>query len=79
LKPGGTLLVGDLLHEDGSDHVFPDGVEHIVAHSGGLTESAMKDAFGQAGLREFSFEVVGSGKKFGWQVKFFVAKCVKAL
>lgn len=74
LAPGGALLVGDLLHEDGANDIFPVDVHHIVAHRGGLPESAMRDAFQQAGLIDFAFKEVGSAEKFGRPVKFFVAK-----
>jgi len=58
LKPGGALLVVDLLKtEDGHGHVhqvIPDDV-HCVAHKGGLGESDMRKAFDSAGLTSFHF------------------------
>ncbi|TFK34901.1 hexaprenyldihydroxybenzoate methyltransferase [Crucibulum laeve] len=76
LKPGGTLLVIDLLkaeHLD-LDALFPDHLHHLVAHKGGFREEELRKAFDDGGLKGFEFSDAVNVKKKGEDLKLFIAK-----
>ncbi|KIJ63336.1 hypothetical protein HYDPIDRAFT_92644 [Hydnomerulius pinastri MD-312] len=73
LKPGGALLIADLVKDQTSHEVFPDNVHHIVAHKGGFSEEDMRSNFEKAGLKNFTFKIVGSAAHAGHPVSFFLA------
>lgn len=77
LKPGGCLLVADILKGDEWQEVIPQEFHHVVAHTGGLSESEMREAFEGAGLQSFSFERATTAMKHGKHVDFFIAKGTK--
>ncbi|KAG6333231.1 hypothetical protein ID866_5854 [Astraeus odoratus] len=76
LKPGGALLVTDLIRDASSQDVFPPSVHHIVPHRGGFTEDEIRGAFVGAGLREISFTEVEKAKArhAPQPVTFFLAR-----
>lgn len=77
LKPGGCLLVADIMKGDEWQEVIPQEFHHVVAHTGGLSESEMREAFEGAGLESFSFERATTAMKHGKHVDFFIAKGTK--
>jgi len=82
LKPGGTLLVLDLLKDDNLiiDGVFAEhGTYDIVAHKGGFARHQVEEAFHAAGLLSFVFDDAISARKNGYPVTLFVARGVKPL
>ena len=79
LKPGGSLLVADLLKAETSHNAFPDNVNHIVAHRGGFEEGDIRKAFEGAGLVSFGFEPVTTAKYGSQSVQLFLAKGIKPL
>jgi len=80
LKPGGSLMVSDILKPSNEDEVFQHGSHaHIVAHKGGFKEADMRKAFDAAELQDMSFDKVTSGGKHGRNIDFFLAKGVKLL
>jgi len=72
LKPGGSLLVADLMKPSFAQEVFPND-EHIVAHKGGFEEADIKAAFEGAGLTNFAFMTATTGWKHERSVQFFLA------
>ena len=81
LKPGGTLMVSDIMKPSDGE-VFPrDGAHrHIVAHRGGFEEKDLQKAFDAADLRDTSFNKVTSAKTpDGRQVDIFLATGLKSL
>ncbi|KAF2753296.1 S-adenosyl-L-methionine-dependent methyltransferase [Pseudovirgaria hyperparasitica] len=56
LKPGGVLLLIDLLSDDGTAFNDHDAVKSIQKH--GFTESDMQKIYDNAGLSRFSFKVM---------------------
>jgi hypothetical protein len=80
LKPGGSLMVSDILKPSNEDEVFQHGSHaHIVPHKGGFKEADMRKAFDAAELQDMSFDKVTSGEKHGRNIDFFLAKGVKLL
>jgi len=80
LKPGGSLLVIDLLRDDNLDidGLFPEHREHnIVAHRGGFTQVEIEDAFVAAGLTSLEFNEGIKAKKKGQPVTLFIAQGIK--
>lgn len=77
LKPGGCLLVADIMKGDEWQEVIPEEFHHVVAHTGGLSEAEMRKAFEIAGLNSFTFEKATTAMKHGKHVDFFLAKGVK--
>ncbi|KAF8162776.1 S-adenosyl-L-methionine-dependent methyltransferase [Crassisporium funariophilum] len=81
LKPGGVLLVVDLLKSEDlpdAESIFPEHVHHIVAHKAGFSEEDIRTVFEDAGLSSFFFEPSAiSAKKHGNPVKLFIAKGTK--
>ncbi|KDQ59749.1 hypothetical protein JAAARDRAFT_33321 [Jaapia argillacea MUCL 33604] len=78
LKPGGVLLVGDILNS-GGDFVFhkDEKAHHYVPHKSGFTSDEMKKVFEDAGLKEFVFEQVTVMKKDGQDIPIFLARGTK--
>ncbi|TEB31439.1 hexaprenyldihydroxybenzoate methyltransferase [Coprinellus micaceus] len=77
LKPGGTLIVVDLVqHEDAHDldDLFPDHDGAIVAHRGGFREETVVQAFQRAGLGGIVFCSVMNVKKKGHSLNLFLAR-----
>jgi 2-polyprenyl-3-methyl-5-hydroxy-6-metoxy-1,4-benzoquinol methylase len=81
LKPGGSLMVADIVKSSDSDKIFQHNASHasIVPHVGGFEEEEILGAFKAAGLQDISFEKATSAKKNGSSVDFFLAKGVKSL
>ncbi|EMD34311.1 hypothetical protein CERSUDRAFT_107518 [Gelatoporia subvermispora B] len=83
LKPGGSLLVADVMakeedmEKDKSLEIFPEHVQHVVAHHGGFDEAKMRRTFEGAGLEHFGFKKGVPGKMHGKNVHLFVARGVK--
>jgi len=79
LKPGGSLMVSDIMKPLNGDDVFHGAHEHIVAHKGGFEEGDIQKAFDAANLHNMSFEKVSSAIKDGRTIDLFLAKGVKSL
>lgn len=85
LKPGGALLVIDLLKtDDGHGHVHQVeplvGDTHYVAHKGGLWEDDMRNAFESARLSSFEFDTKALRvQQHGHDAYLFTAKGIKPL
>jgi len=82
LKPGGYLMVSDIMKPSNGDEVFPhDGAHiHIVAHKGGFDETDIRKAFDAADLHDTSFDKITSTKWVnGRSIDIFLAKGVKSL
>ncbi|KXN91974.1 hypothetical protein AN958_11034 [Leucoagaricus sp. SymC.cos] len=80
LKPGGTLLIMDLLKDDSLKvgEVFPEHGEHnIVAHRGGFAQHQIEEAFSAAGFSSFAFKDGVKAKKKGHPVTLFIARGLK--
>ena len=54
LKPGGSLLVTDVMKGD-SENICSHSIHDIVPHKGGFTEDDIRVAFCGAGLNNFGF------------------------
>ncbi|KAF8894799.1 S-adenosyl-L-methionine-dependent methyltransferase [Infundibulicybe gibba] len=80
LKPGGTLLVIDLLRTDAVDDssIFPEHAGNIVAHKGGFKPEIIQSAFEHAGLDNITLGVAVNAKKAGHNVQLFIAKGIKS-
>ncbi|KAL4075335.1 S-adenosyl-L-methionine-dependent methyltransferase [Scleroderma yunnanense] len=76
LKPGGSLLVTDLIKDHSSQDVFPHNAQHIVPHRDGFTEDEIHNAFSSAGLHNFHFKEIAraTAKHAGQPVTFFLAR-----
>ena len=79
LKPGGVILVIDLIKSEDSIAIFNERheVHHVVAHRGGFYEEEIRSAFQEAGLQDVTFEVIAHARKEERVVQFFLAKGVK--
>lgn len=89
LKPGGSLLVADILNEshtnthpehpqhDAKEPELLEKYKHIVVHKSGFTETEMRENLEGAGLRGFEFHIAASASLHGKDVKFFLARGVK--
>jgi hypothetical protein len=55
LKPGGALIVTDMLH---LGEWVPSAYEHAVPHKHGLSKNDIQRAFDGAGLTMKSFEIL---------------------
>ncbi|KAJ8482595.1 hypothetical protein ONZ45_g14890 [Pleurotus djamor] len=81
LKPGGALLVTEMLKEDG---VTPDfggadiPVQHIVAHKGGFKEEEFRRVFEAAGL-VFEMTVMSRGRHHKFPAKVVLVKGTKPI
>lgn len=82
LKPGGLLLVVDLLKDQNVDveELFPEHRKHdIVAHRGGLSEAQIEEAFVMAaGLRSLKLRNAIKARKGGHLVTIFLAQGTKS-
>jgi SAM-dependent methyltransferase len=92
LKPGGSLLVADILRPSststGSDDqhsghppLFPETYHHIVPHKHAFSESDVREAYDAAGLCHFRFNVIDqlpNCQMHGRGMNFFLAKGTKA-
>jgi ubiquinone/menaquinone biosynthesis C-methylase UbiE len=83
LKPGGALLVVDLLNtDDGHRHVHQmiPGDTNYVAHKGGLGEVEIRNAFEYAGFSSFEFNSKALRVQHrGRDAHLFTAKGLKRL
>ncbi|KAG1868895.1 S-adenosyl-L-methionine-dependent methyltransferase [Suillus tomentosus] len=82
LKPGGSLLVTDLMKLPSAESVqalFPTGSlkSNLVAHKGGFQEADIKAVFESAGLIDFSFVTACKAKIHGQPVQIFLASGTK--
>ncbi|TFK31975.1 S-adenosyl-L-methionine-dependent methyltransferase [Crucibulum laeve] len=78
LKLGGALFVvaGKPVEPEVVASIFPHNVNHILAHSGGLSEERMKCLFEGAGLIGFIYKDLPAAQKV-CDLEFFVAEGVK--
>ncbi|KAJ7042056.1 S-adenosyl-L-methionine-dependent methyltransferase [Mycena alexandri] len=75
LKPGGSLIVVDFPTMDVA--AVPQEVVHSIAHKGGISESAIKEAYDSAGLGDFH-QVLFKGPETPMHPEdIFLAKGVK--
>ncbi|KAF6758178.1 hexaprenyldihydroxybenzoate methyltransferase [Ephemerocybe angulata] len=77
LKPGGTLIVVDLIQpgeQVNLDELFPEHEGSIVAHRGGFKETTIVQAFEKSGLQEVEFRPAVNVKKKGQSLQLFLAK-----
>ena len=75
LKPNGVLLVVDFTKVESEEALPTDDSHDIsVAHKVGLTAEVMRDAFVEAGLVKFSFEVFSRVKMLGNESTLFIAR-----
>lgn len=76
MKPGGVLLVVDILKTSCADpeSIFPGHVHHIVAHKAGFTEDDIRETFMGAGLISFHIEPAIPVKKHDKHFQLFIAK-----
>jgi len=79
LKPGGSLLVSDIMKPSDGVSTFKMILPSIVAHLEGFEEADIRKAFDAAGLHLAAFDKVTSAKRDGQNVDFFLAKGVKSL
>ena len=81
LKPGGSLIVADILKAPNvSVALFTHAqVHHIVPHQEGFDEDDMKRTFKAAGLEFGGFEKAAEAKKDGQLLEFFLARASKPL
>jgi ubiquinone/menaquinone biosynthesis C-methylase UbiE len=84
LKPGGTLLVLDMIKpknangtEETERHVVPEHVRHIVPHTHAFSEDDVRLVYQNAGLEDFTFKNTGSLNMGGQEVALFIAKGTK--
>ncbi|OBZ75916.1 hypothetical protein A0H81_04916, partial [Grifola frondosa] len=79
LKPGGVLLVSDVLSDAEGSVIFPAHTHHVIAHKHGLSEADMRRTFEGAGLTDFELAELFECKIFGKDITVFLAKGVKPL
>jgi hypothetical protein len=78
LKPGGVLLVSDMLRpdstNDGQPSLFPKEYHHIVPHTDAFKEADVRKAYDFAGLSQFELvpDVTST-----FHTKIFLAKGTK--
>ncbi|KAH9939571.1 S-adenosyl-L-methionine-dependent methyltransferase [Amylocystis lapponica] len=77
LKPGGSLLVIDILQDESRSDLFPAQYHHIVAHPHGFAEAEMRSLFEGADLTQFEFAPTVSAKMAGKDLQLFLARGVK--
>jgi SAM-dependent methyltransferase len=81
LKPGGVLLVSDMLRPDStngeqpSESLFPEEFHHIVPHKEVFKEADIRKAYDFAGLSQFEFIPDVTSSIF--HTKIFLAKGTK--
>ncbi|KAG6335515.1 hypothetical protein ID866_3569 [Astraeus odoratus] len=74
LKPGGSLLVADIMKNKFPETMFPPGAHHMVAHKEGFGAADMRTAFEGAGLQNFSFVEAETLAFLGHEMPYFLAK-----
>jgi hypothetical protein len=89
LKPGGVLLVTDLLEFTAKASKGLDSYEHIVPHIRGFKEQIIVDTFQRAGLQGVSVKFAMEAPKTmfgraskdleGVEVNIFIAKGTKSV
>jgi len=83
LKPGGSLMVSDIIMPTNGEGVFTHSAAHdMVPHKSGFDDADMRKVFDGACLQDMSFEKVTSVNLVmngGHPVDYFLAKGVKAL
>ena len=82
LKPGGKLLIIDMMPHDGDDFIHTDphykSAAHIVSHKHGFTENEMKEILEGAGLTEFTLTPNVAHIAYGEKgVSLFLAHSIK--
>lgn len=82
LKPGGVLLVNDMLEVDSVIDNFKGmkeqvDFEHVVAHKHGFDEPTIRKVFEVAGLVKFELNIVAKAKYHKFPTKIFIAKGTK--
>lgn len=77
LKPGGTLLVSDILKDEGGTEIVPEHARNVVAHTHGFSESDMRGVFEGAGLTAFEFAIVTKANFHEKDIQIFLTKAVK--
>lgn len=77
LKPGGSLLVADLMKKDDGREIFAKDHHHVVAHTAGFGEEDMRQIFTKAGLVNFDFSHITAVKLHGNDMDVFLARGVK--
>ncbi|KAK7036009.1 Methyltransf-25 domain-containing protein [Favolaschia claudopus] len=75
LKPGGTLIVVDFPNMNAM--TIPEEFSHSIAHRGGISESAIKEAYEAAGLGEFELVLFKGPKSTMHPEDIFLAKGAK--
>lgn len=77
LKPGGALMVADIMKRTDGQEIFDKSHHHVVAHVDGFDEEDMKRIFTQAGLGDYEFSHFTSMKLGGREQNGFLAKGIK--
>ncbi|EMD33320.1 hypothetical protein CERSUDRAFT_56822, partial [Gelatoporia subvermispora B] len=81
LKPGGSLLVADMLPSaetaEKASEEYPEHVRHTVAHFNGFDEAQIRRTFEDAGLGQFHFMDQLTGTILGKNFRLFIARGVK--
>ncbi|KAF9557732.1 S-adenosyl-L-methionine-dependent methyltransferase [Agrocybe pediades] len=73
LKPGGVLLITDMLKQEEKAVIPGKAFDHIVPHRHGLSEEGLKDAFEGAGLTTFALDHFSRVKIMDMESILFVA------
>lgn len=76
LKPGGSLLVADIL-KDGGKRDFPEFAQQLVPHTEGFNRDEMKALFEGAGLVQFALTNATSANMHGTWLQLFLARGAK--
>ncbi|KZT67006.1 S-adenosyl-L-methionine-dependent methyltransferase [Daedalea quercina L-15889] len=80
LKPGGSLLVADLLEDSSKTQVIEGEQYKHVPHKSGFDEGRMQDIFTRAGLADFEMgELISGLPILEHKVTLFLARGVKPL
>ncbi|KAI0964325.1 hypothetical protein AcW1_001169 [Taiwanofungus camphoratus] len=79
LKPGGSLVIADVMKNVAGSEMFPKNTHHVVAHPRGFDEAGLRNIFEGAGLTEFHFTPAFLAKLHGTQTQVFLARGVKPL
>lgn len=87
LKPGGTLIIMDIIKAEDGSHPLGHGPgdghasahsKHAVAHKGGFEEHEIRQAFDAASLEQFRFRPATRVTHNEKVIKIFLAKGVKS-
>jgi hypothetical protein len=79
LKPGGSLLVSDIMKSSDGVLMHNAIVADIVPHQGGFDDADIRNAFTAADLHLTTFDKVTSARMNGHPIDFFLAKGDKPL